>query len=66
MGKNNPEYIAVLTEVVYALFRELRHPKLNPPTAEEITYWFHHISEDEIQVALDRCFRTTNGKCRAD
>ena len=54
VGKNNPEYMAVLTEVVYALFRELRHPKLTAPTAKELTDWFHHISEDEIQVALDR------------
>ncbi len=51
VGKNNPEYMAVLTEVVYALLRELRHPKLNPPTAKELTDWFHHISEDEIRVA---------------
>jgi hypothetical protein len=54
VGKNNPEYMAVLTEVVYALQRELRHPKLKPPDARELTDWFHHISVEEVEAALAR------------
>jgi len=66
VGKNNPEYMAVLTEVVYALFCELRDPKLTPPTAKELTDWFHHISEDEIRVALDRVLQERpDGNCLA-
>ena len=54
VGKNNPEYMAVLTEVIYCLNRELRHPKLKPPDAHDLTEWFHHISEDEVEAALER------------
>jgi hypothetical protein len=54
VGKNNPEYMGVLTEIVYCLFRELRHPRLSPPSAKDLTEWFHHIGEDEVEEALRR------------
>lgn len=51
IGKDNPEYMAVLSEVVNCLFHQLHHPKLSMD-AKQITDWFHHISEDEVQEAL--------------
>jgi hypothetical protein len=57
VGKNNPEYMAVLTEIVYCLSRELHHPKLAPVDAHDLTQWFHHISEDEVEAALERLAR---------
>lgn len=54
VGKNNPEYMAVLTETVRCLFHQLEHPKLNSPSASDLTEWFHHISEEEVQAALEK------------
>jgi len=51
LTKENPEYMAVLTEVVSCLFRELHHPQLHVD-ARQITDWFHHISEEQVQKVL--------------
>lgn len=51
LTKENPEYMAVLTEVVSCLFRELHHPQLTVD-ARQITDWFHHISEEQVQKVL--------------
>lgn len=53
VGKQNPEYMAVLTEVVNCLFQQLHHPKLSM-NAKQITDWFHHISQDEVEEALGK------------
>lgn len=50
-GNNNPEYMAVLTEVVHCLFQQLHHPKLSMD-AKQITDWFHHISEAQVRQVL--------------
>ena len=50
-GKENPEYMAVLTEVVNCLFQQLHHPKLSMD-AKQITEWFHHVSEEQVQQVL--------------
>jgi hypothetical protein len=52
-GRGNPEYMAVLSEVVTCLFRQLHHPKLTMD-ARQITDWFHHVSLDQVQEVLDR------------
>jgi len=51
LGKLNPEYMAVLTEVVRCLFHQLHHPKLSMD-AKQITDWFHHISEEQVREVL--------------
>ena len=51
LGKHNPEYMAVLTEVVRCLFHQLHHPKLITD-AKHITDWFHHISEEQVREVL--------------
>ncbi len=51
--KHNPEYMAVLTEVVHCLFRQLHHPKLTMD-ARQITQWLHHVTEEQVQEALGR------------
>ena len=51
LGKRNPEYMAVLTEVVSCLFHQLHHPQLSMD-AKQITDWFHHISQEEVQEVL--------------
>ena len=53
LTKENPEYMAVLTEVVSCLFRELHHPQLKVD-ARQITDWFHHISEEQVQRILPK------------
>ena len=53
IGRGNPEYLAVLSEVVACLFRQLHHPKLTMD-AKQITDWFHHVSREEVQEVLDR------------
>jgi hypothetical protein len=53
LGKHNPEYMAVLTEVVRCLFHQLHHPKLTMD-AKQITDWFHHISEEQVRDVLSR------------
>lgn len=52
-GRGNPEYMAVLSEVVTCLFRQLDHPKLTMD-ARQITDWFHHVSMEQVQEVLDR------------
>ena len=52
-GRGNPEYMAVLSEVVTCLFHQLHHPKLTMD-ARQITDWFHHVSLEEVQEVLDR------------
>jgi hypothetical protein len=51
VGKDNPEYMGVLTEVIFCLFRELHHPKLNMD-AKQITDWLHHVSQVEVEEVL--------------
>ncbi|HUN89216.1 MAG TPA: hypothetical protein VMU28_10520 [Terriglobales bacterium] len=51
LTEENPEYMAVLTEVVSCLFRQLHHPQLRVD-AGQITDWFHHISEEQVQKVL--------------
>ena len=53
LTKENPEYLAVLREVVSCLFRELHHPQLTVD-ARQITDWFHHISEDQVRKVLPK------------
>jgi hypothetical protein len=53
LGKHNPEYMAVLTEVVRCLIHQLHHPKLSMD-AKQITDWFHHISEEQVGEVLHR------------
>jgi len=53
LGRGNPEYMAVLSEVVACLFRQLHHPKLTMD-ARQITDWFHHVNSDDVQAVLDR------------
>ncbi|HWR14206.1 MAG TPA: hypothetical protein VN577_05230 [Terriglobales bacterium] len=62
VGKNNPEYMSVLTGVVACLFNELQHPKLSHPTAKELTDWLHHVSLEEVQAALDRVLEQKEAK----
>ena len=50
-GKNNREYMAVLTEVVHCLTTQLHHPKLTMD-ASQITDWFHHVSEEQVGEVL--------------
>ena len=52
-GRGNPEYMAVLTEVVRCLFRQLHHPKLTMD-ARQITDWFHHVSLEEVQEVMEK------------
>ena len=52
-GKSNPEYMAVLTEVVHCLRNQMHHPKLTMD-ARQITDWFHHVSEEEVGEVLLR------------
>jgi hypothetical protein len=54
VGRNNPEYMDVLTKVVEVLRRNLCHPKLPDPTSAELTSWLNHVSEDEVSAALER------------
>ena len=51
-GRGNPEYMAVLSEVVTCLFRQLHHPKLTMD-ARQITDWFHHVRLEDVQELLD-------------
>jgi len=53
VGKENPEYMGVLTEVIFCLFRELHHPKVRMD-AKQITDWLHHVSEMEVEQALHK------------
>jgi hypothetical protein len=52
-GRGNPEYMAVLSEVVVCLFRQLHHPKLTMD-ARQITDWLHHVSLEEVQEVLEK------------
>ena len=52
VGKNNAEYMAVLEKVVECLVTELHNPKLQPFSAEELTYWLRHVNEGEVEAAL--------------
>ena len=49
----NPEYLAVLSEVVTCLFRQLHHPKLTMD-ARQITDWFHHVRLEDVQKVLEK------------
>jgi len=53
VGRDNPEYMAVLTEVVSCLFHQLHHPQLTM-NAKQITDWFHHVSQEEVQEVLSK------------
>jgi hypothetical protein len=57
VGKNNPEYMAVLTRVVSCLYNELKHPKISPPSSHDLTDWLHHVSHDEVEAALARAIQ---------
>lgn len=52
-GKSNPEYMAVLTEVVHCLITQMHHPKLTMD-ASQIKDWFHHVSEEQVREVLRR------------
>ena len=49
----NPEYMAVLSEVVTCLFRQLHHPMLTMD-ASQITDWFHHVRLEDVQEVLEK------------
>jgi hypothetical protein len=51
VGTDNPEYTAVLTQVIVSLFHQLRDTKLPPPSVREITDWLTHVTEEEVQAA---------------
>ena len=53
-GKDNPEYMAALTEVVDCLCQQLYDPRLASPTASELHRWLANIRVDEIELALSR------------
>ena len=52
-GRGNPEYLAVLSEVVTCLFRQLHHPMLTMD-ARQITDWFHHVRLEDVQEILEK------------
>jgi len=44
----------VVSEVVGCLIHQLHHPQLSSPTADEIANWFHQVTSDEVQIAIER------------
>lgn len=53
-SQHNSEYMQVVSEVVGCLIHQLHHPQLSSPTADEITNWFHQVTRDEVQIAIER------------
>jgi hypothetical protein len=53
-SQHNSEYMQVVSEVVGCLIHQLHHPQLSSPTADEITNWFHQVTTDEVQTAIER------------
>lgn len=53
-GKDNPEYMAALAEVVDCLCRQLHDPRLSKCTATEVHRWLTGIKLEEVELALTR------------
>ena len=53
-SQQNSEYMQVVGEVVGCLIHQLHHPQLSSPTAEEIADWFHQVTKEEVQIAIER------------
>lgn len=53
-SQQNSEYMQVVGEVVGCLIHQLHHPQLSSPTADEITDWFHQVTKEEVQIAIER------------
>ena len=53
-SQQNSEYMQVVGEVVGCLIHQLHHPQLSSPTADEIADWFHQVTKEEVQIAIER------------
>ncbi len=52
--QHNSEYMQVVSEVVSCLVNQLHHPQLSSPSADEITDWFHQVSKEEVEIAIEQ------------
>ena len=42
----------VVHAVVACLVNQLHHPQLSRPRADEITSWFHEVTQEEVELAM--------------
>ena len=51
---HNSEYMQVICEIVGCLVQQLHHPLLSSPRADELTEWFHQVTVEEVEIAMER------------